>query len=254
MLDELVTGDVFAVALVFCRVGGAVMLLPGFSENFVNARVRLMIGLALAVVLTPVVSSTLPSMPAGVFAAFVLIGGEILIGVFLGGMVRMLVSALHIAGVIIGFQTSLANASFFDPANAQQGSVIAAFLNIIGVFLIFVSDLHHLMLMAIADSYTLFRPGAPLPLGEFSEMAVRIISGSFILGIQLSAPFIVVGTIFYAGLGLLGRLMPQMQVFFVAIPIQIVIAFLIMAMTLSAGMLWFLSHFQESLLLFTGQG
>lgn len=254
MLDDLVTGDVFALSLVFARLSAAVMLLPGFSENFVSARVRLAIALALTVVVTPVVSHTLPAVPTGVFSGFVLIAGEILIGVFMGGMVRMLVSSLHIAGVIIGFQTSLANASFFDPANAQQGSVIAAFLNIIGIFMIFVSDLHHLMLMVIADSYTLFAPGAPLPLGDFSETVTRILSESFVLGIQLASPFIVVGTIFYAGLGLLGRLMPQMQVFFIAIPLQIVLAFLIMAMTLSAGMLWFLSNFQDSLLRFTGQG
>lgn len=254
MLDDLVGGDIYALSLVFARLSAAVMLLPGFAENFVSSRIRLAIALALTVVVTPVVSQTLPPMPSGVFAGFVLIGGEVLIGIFMGGMVRMLVSALHIAGVIIGFQTSLANASFFDPSNAQQGSVIAAFLNIVGIFMIFASDLHHLMLMAIADSYTLFRPGAPLPLGDFSQAVVRILSESFVLGIQLAAPFIVVGTIFYTGLGILGRLMPQVQVFFIAIPLQICIAFTVMAMTLSAGMLWFLSRFQESLLRFTGQG
>ena len=132
-------------------------------------------------------------------------------------MVRMLISALHIAGVIIGFQTSLANATFFDPSNSQQGAIFAAFLNIIGTFLIFVTDLHHLMLMAIADSYTLFRPGAPLPLGDFSQVVVRVLAESFVLGLQLSAPFIVIAIIFYTGLGLLARLMPQIQVFFIAI-------------------------------------
>ncbi len=120
--------------------------------------------------------------------------------------------------------------------------------------MIFVSDLHHLMLMSIADSYTVFRPGAPLPLGDFSQSVIRVLSDSFVLGIQFAAPFIVVGTIFYAGLGLLGRLMPQVQVFFIAMPLQIMLAFFIMALTLSAGMLWFLSRFQESLLRLTGQG
>lgn len=254
MLDQLVTEDIFAVALVFARVGAAVMLLPGFAESFVSPRIRLMIALALSVVVTPVVSYTLPPMPTGVFSGFVLIAGEIVIGIFMGAMVRLFVSALHIAGVVIGFQTGLANASFFDPSNAQQGSVIAAFLNLVGIFLIFVSDLHHLMLMSVADSYTVFRPGAPLPLGDFSQAVIRILSDSFSLGIQLAAPFIVVGCVFYAGLGLLGRLMPQVQVFFIAMPLQIILAFAIMAVTLSAGMLWFLSRFQDSLLALTGQG
>ncbi|MEX2453776.1 MAG: flagellar biosynthetic protein FliR [Rhodospirillaceae bacterium] len=254
MLDDLVTGDVFALSLVFARIGAAVMLLPGFGENFVSPRIRLMIALTTTVVVTPIVSASLPPQPPGVLAGFVLIAGEVVIGVFLGGMARMLVSALHIAGVIIGFQTSLANATFFDPGNSEQGAIFAAFLNIIGVFLIFVTDLHHLMLMAVADSYTLFRPGAALPFGNFSEVIVRLIADSFVIGMQLSAPFIALAIVFYAGLGLLGRLMPQIQFFFIAVPLQIILAFGVMAMTLSAGMFWFLSYFQDTLTRFTGQG
>lgn len=254
MLDELLSADTFAISLVFARVGGAVMLLPGFGETFVSPRIRLMIALATTVVVTPVVSASLPPAPANVLGGFVLIGGEILIGVFFGAMVRIVLSALHIAGVIIGFQTSLANATFFDPANAQQGAVFAAFLNIIGIFMIFASDLHHLMLMVVADSYTLFKPGAPLPMGDFSEMVTRLVSESFVLGMQLSAPFIAVAVVFYTGLGLLGRLMPQIQFFFIAVPLQIMLAFSVMAMTLSAGMFWFLSHFQASLNRFAGLG
>ena len=120
--------------------------------------------------------------------------------------------------------------------------------------MIFVADLHHLMLMAIADSYTLFKPGGPIPFGSFSEVVTRILADSFKLGIQLAAPFLVVGTVFYAGLGLLGRLMPQVQVFFIAIPLQIMLAFIVMSFTLSAGMFWFLSRFEDNLLRFTGQG
>lgn len=254
MLNDLLTTDAFAIGLVFSRLGSAVMLLPGFSESYVSARVRLMFAFALTVVVTPVVSVHLPPMPQSAVAAAVLVGGEIVIGLFMGGMVRMLVSALHVAGVIIGFQTSLSNATFFDPSSSQQGALIAAFFNILGVFMIFVTDLHHLMLMAIADSYTLFKPGGALQFGDFSQMLIRVLSESFALGLQLASPFIVVGTVFYAGLGLLGRLMPQVQVFFIAIPLQIIIAFMVMSMTLSVGMFWFLSRFEDSLLRFTGQG
>lgn len=254
MLNEILTTDAFALGLVFSRLGTAVMLLPGFSESYVSARIRLMFAFALTIVVTPVISVHLPTMPESLLAAAALIGGEIVIGLFLGGMVRMLVSALHVAGVIIGFQTSLSNATFFDPSSSQQGALIAAFFNILGVFMIFVTDLHHLMLMAIADSYTLFKPGGVLAFGDFSQMLIRVLSESFALGLQLASPFIVVGTVFYAGLGLLGRLMPQVQVFFIAIPLQILIAFMVMSMTLSVGMFWFLARFEDNLLRFTGQG
>lgn len=254
MLSQLLTNDVFLVALVFARIGAAVMLLPGFAESFVSPRIRLMFGLGLSLVITPAVSDLLPSMPHRLLPGFALFAGEVVIGLFLGVLVRIMVTALHIAGVIIGFQTGLANASFFDPAEAQQGSVIAAFLNLVGIFLIFVSDLHHLMLKAIVDSYTLFRPGGALMFGDMSQLVVETLSHAFVLGLQLSAPFIVVAIIFFVGLGLLGRLMPQVQFFFIAMPLQIVLSFSILAFTLSAGMLWFLSNFQDSLTRFTGQG
>lgn len=236
MLNDILTTDAFSLGLVFARMGSTVMLLPGFSEAYVSPRIRLMFALALALVVTPVVSVHLPPMPASMLSAALLVGGEVIIGIFMGGLVRMLMSALHVAGVIIGFQASLSNATFFDPSNAQQGALIAAFLNIVGVLMVFVTDLHHLMLMAIADSYTLFKPGAPLPFGDFSQTLVCLLSETFALGLQLASPFVVVGTVFYAGLGLLGRLMPRVQVFFIAMSLQITLAFVVMAMTLSVSM------------------
>lgn len=246
MLRELITGDVFSLIFVFARIGAAVMLLPGFGEVFIAARIRLLLAIGITVVVAPVVSPFVPTTPDGPLGMFIAIGYELLIGLFLGAMARMMVSALHMAGVIIGFQTSLSNAQLFDPINAGDGSLIGSFLNVLGVFLIFASNLHHLMLMAVIDSYSLFVPGAALPLGDFSNAASRILSQSFLLAMQMSAPFIVMGMLFYLGMGLLARLMPQVQIFFIAMPVQIFLGFMVMAMTLSASMMWFLGSFQNT--------
>ena len=246
MLRELITGDLFSLIFVFARIGAAVILLPGFGEVFIAARVRLLLAIGITVVVAPVVSPFVPATPDGPLGMFIAIGYELLIGLFLGAMARMMVSALHMAGVIIGFQTSLSNAHLFDPINAGDGSLIGSFLNVLGVFLIFASNLHHLMLMAVIDSYSLFAPGAALPLGDFSNAASRILSQSFVLAMQMSAPFIVMGMLFYLGMGLLARLMPQVQIFFIAMPVQIFLGFSVMAMTLSASMMWFLGSFQNT--------
>jgi flagellar biosynthetic protein FliR len=246
MLDQLLPNDLFSILVVFARVGSAIMLMPGFGEVFVPARARLGIALALSLIVAPVVAQTLPGLPPDLIRLFLVVGGEVAIGLFIGATVRLLLSALHVAGVVIGFQTSLSNATFFDPANAQQGALIAAFMNVLGVLLIFAADLHHLMLAGLVDSYVVFRPGNLPPLGDFSEVAVRLLARSFDLGLQIAAPFVVVGLVFYVGLGLLARLMPQIQVFFIAVPLQLALGFLVMALTLSAGMLWFLDGFQAS--------
>jgi flagellar biosynthetic protein FliR len=246
MLNELLAGNTFALVFVFARIGSAIMLLPGFGETFVAPRVRLLIALGVTMVVTPVVIDLVPPAPESPFAMLALLGREIAIGLFLGALARMMVSALHTAGVIMGFQTSLANAQLFDPINAAQGSLFGSFLNILGVFLIFVTDLHHMMLMAIADSYALFSPSAELALGDFSETAVRVLGGAFTLAMQIAAPFMVAGLLFYLSLGLLARLMPQVQIFFVAMPLQIMLGFMVMAITISAGMMWFLGSFQNT--------
>ena len=254
MLDQLLPNDLFSIALVFVRIGAAMMLLPGFGESYVAPRIRLLIALALALVVTPVVSASLPPMPGDAIHLLILIAGEVAVGLFFGALARILVSALHVAGVVIGFQTSLANAQIFDPINAQQGSLIGTFLNVVGVFMIFVTDLHHLMLIALADSYTVFAPGVAPPLGEMSRTAAEFVARSFLLGVQIAAPFIVVGLVFYIGLGLLARLMPQVQVFFIAIPLQIMLGFSVMAMTMSAGLYWFLTNFESGMIGFIGRG
>lgn len=247
MLAQLLPNDMFSILLVFARVGSAVMLMPGFGEVYVNPRVRLLLASALALVVAPVVTPHLPPLPDTLIRLFLVLGGEMAIGLFLGGLTRLLVSTLQIAGVVIGFQTSLASAQVFDPVNAQQGSVIGAYLNVIGIFLIFVSDLHHLMLIALTDSYTFFVPGVVPPMGDIAETAVVFLSRSFVLAMQMAAPFIVVGLLFYIGLGLIARLMPQVQVFFIAIPLQIMLGFFLLALTFSAGMFWFLEYFESGM-------
>ena len=195
------------------------MLMPGFSASFVSARVRLLFALAISFVLTPVLAESLPGLPASVSGLFLLLAAETLIGAFLGGLTRILVSMLQTAGTVIAYVSSMANALIQDPIAEQQSSTIAGFLGNVGVLMLFVTDMHHLMLNALVDSYSLFQPGQPLVMGDFSEMMARRVADSFALGVQLAAPLVITGFTYYVGLGLLGRLMPTMPVFFVGLPI-----------------------------------
>lgn len=253
MLSQLLPSDLFALVLVFARIGSAIMLLPGFGEVYVSGRARLIIALALSLVITPIVVGLLPALPKTMGELLLLVGSEVLIGLFIGAIARFLVSSLHIAGVVMSFQTSLASAMAFDPSTAQQGSMIGTFLSVVGVFMIFIANLHHLMLAGLADSYTLFIPGSPLPVGDFAEMASRLIANSFALALKIAAPIMIIGLIFYLGLGLLARLMPQVQIFFVAIPLQIALGFFILALTLTAAMSLFLDNFEAHWLTLLGR-
>jgi len=253
MLDQLIPGNLYAFFLVFARVGSVIMLLPGFGEAYVSARIRLMFALVLSIVLLPIVAKHLPAMPASPFQLVIHFGIEILIGFFIGGAVRILVSALQMAGTVVAYQTSLANALVYDPASAQQSALSSTFLATTGVMLIFTTNLHHLMLGGIVESYQLFAVGKSLPVSDMSETAARLLGRAFVLAMQIAAPFVVVGLLFTLGVGLVNRLMPQVQVFFVAMPMQIAIGIFVLMLTLSAAMMWFLGAFETELrTLFTG--
>ncbi len=245
MLEELLTLNLFGFFLIFSRIGTAIALMPGFSSGFVSMRLRLAMALAISFVLAPVLIGGLPVRPPTIAAMALLIIGEILIGAFFGTIARILISALQTAGTVISYMSSMANALIQDPIAEQQSSTIAGFLLIMGVVLVFVVDLHHVMILAVTDSYTLLEPGQPLPVGDFAYTLGRQVADSFALGLKLAAPFVIVGLTYYIGLGLLGRLMPQLQVFFFGMPFQIGVQIWVLAVSLSGIMMAFLQHFGE---------
>ncbi len=221
------------------------LLLPVFAEPYVTPRVRLMIALSVSVVVTPLVSESLPTIPESPFLLFLLIFGEFIIGLFIGALARFLMSSLQIGGMIIAYQSGLANAFVLDATSQSQGALFGAFLTILGIMAIFATDLHYLFLSGLVDSYNVMVPGAPPPAGDMANLASRVTSDSFHLAMKISSPFLLIGLLFYLGLGLLGRLMPQVQVFFIALPLQVLAGLIVFALSLSAGILVFLTSYEE---------
>ena len=251
MFEQVLPAQIFAVFLVFARIGSAFAVLPGFSEAFIAMRFRLMLAAMTSFIVAPVVSSGLPAAPDSPVALLLLLGGEAIVGLFLGMTARLALAAIQTAGMIIGLQTSLSNALAYDPATSQQNAVVSSWMSMIALVLIFVTDLHHLMLRGLIDSYAVFRPADAPPIGDLTELIVRLVSSSFLLGIQIATPFMAFGFIFYLSLGLIARLMPQVQVFFVAMPLQIVIGFIALGSTVGIGMSLFLSRFESVLATFS---
>lgn len=246
MLEQLLSLEVFGLFLVFARIGSAFMLLPGFAEAYVAMRVRLMLAGAISVILGPVLAPILPALPAEPLGLVLLLVGEIGLGLFLGLAARMILAALQTAGMIIALQTGLANAFTFDPAAGIQGALAGAWLSTTALVLIFVTDSHHTMLRGLAHSYVVFQPGALPPIADLTEAMTRLFAESFKLAVQISAPFLVFGLVFFLALGLLNRLMPQVQVFFVAMPAQIALGLLVLALTITAAMTGFLGRFEAA--------
>jgi flagellar biosynthesis protein FliR len=109
--------------------------------------------------------------------------------------------------------------------------------------LLFATDTHHLVIAALNESYRIFAPGELMSSGDVAALATRAFATAFKIGMQLSAPFLVFGLVFNIGLGVLARLMPAMQVYFVGVPLSIMIGFLIFGLVLSAMMGTYLNYF-----------
>jgi len=231
-----------AFLLVFARTGTMVILLPGLGEQNISARMRLTIALILAAVLLPLHRSAYHIDPGALGPLIVMLAEEILIGAVLGVTARLTVSALEVAGSVIAQQLGLGFVTAIDPTQGEQGMILGNFLTLLGVTLFFATDMHHLVIAALNDSYSLFEPGEMPATGDVAALVTRTISGAFRIGIQLSAPFLVFGLLFNLSLGVLSRLIPQMQVFFVALPLSILIGFLFLLLVLGSMMGLFLDY------------
>ena len=237
--------------LVFARVGTLVMLMPGIGERFILSRGRLSLAFFVALVILPMARGTItiPQDPAGLGGLLI---SEILVGLAIGATVRLLMGALQTAGFIIAQTLGLGFAITVDPTGGLQNPSLANFLSMLGITLILAADLHHLALAAIHESYRLLPPGGFPEIGDVMTLAVKAMTQGFSLAVQISAPFIVFGLLFNLGLGVLARLMPQLQVFFLAIPASILGGMLVLLAAVGVMMGVFLDDLGAFLRQFIG--
>ncbi len=244
MLEELLRLNIFGFLLIFARVGTAIAFFPGFSASYFSMRMRLSVALAISFAAMPMIAADLPTPPSAVPDLGILVFGELTVGSFIGLMARVVIATLQTAGTVIALASAMSNALIQDPIAEQQSSTISGFLLTTGIVLIFVADLHHLMIRAVVESYELFQPGKLLLMGDFTQLFARRVADSFALGVQLAAPAIVLGLTYYIGLGLLGRLMPQLPVFFFGLPVQISMQLWVLTVTVSGIMMIFAERFR----------
>jgi flagellar biosynthetic protein FliR len=231
-----------AFLLVFARTGTMLMLLPGLGEQNISTRMRLTFALILAAMLLPLHRNAYHIDLTSLGPVVLMLVEEILIGGMLGVTARLTISALEVAGSVIAQQLGLGFVTAVDPTQGEQGMIIRNFLTLLGITLFFATDMHHLVIAALNDSYTLFEPGDLPTSGDAAALITKTVAGAFRIGIQLSAPFIVFGLLFNIGLGVLARLMPQMQVFFVGLPLSILLGLLFLLLLLGAMMSFFLDY------------
>ncbi|MGE0846049.1 MAG: flagellar biosynthetic protein FliR [Flavobacteriaceae bacterium] len=248
MTITLLPDIAFAFMLIFARLGSMIMLMPAVGDRAVPVRIRLVFALAMTLVFYPLIQPTLPAVPQNLPAMATVFGSELIVGLFIGIAIRMILVALTVAGTTIAFQMGLGFANGIDPTQeGGQGAVIGTFLSLLGLTLILATDLHHVFIAALGDSYRMIPAGTLFSAGDMARTAMMMFADAFRLGIQMSAPFIAFGLLFYLGLGILSRLMPQLQVFFIAMPLNITLGFIMLAILIVSLMGWYLDHVGQAI-------
>lgn len=224
----------FHAMLVLARIGGAVLLLPGLGAPEVPATIRLALVLALTALVLPVVQPGLPPLPAEPPELLRLLALETATGLWLGLLARLIELALAQAGQVMALMVGLASPLQTDPAMGAQGTALSRLFGLAGTVLVLATGLYALPLRALAESYAMLPPGATLPLPGQAAAVAQAVADSLSLALRLAAPLLLASVLGQFALGLLARLAPQVPVFMVAAPGQILAGLLLLTLLLPA--------------------
>jgi flagellar biosynthesis protein FliR len=211
---------VLATFLLFCRIGACLMTMPGFSSPRIPTRVRLFVAIALTLALAPLLAGKVQAVLSGDSPTVVLglIGSEALVGVIIGLMGRMFFLALQFAGASIATLIGLANTADSAIDEVEPVSGLTSLITLTAVVLLFVTDLHWEVVRALVESYAAVPVADPLPAKFGLIKLVDALADSFLLALRISAPFVVYSLTVNLMFGILGKLTPQIPVYFVSIP------------------------------------
>lgn len=235
-LLPMLNDGLYAVLLVFARLGAICMVMPGLGEAYVNSRARLWIALGMSGLLAAALGDRLPAMPAGAAALTSQIVIELVLGLFIGGVVRLAMAALHLAGGLIAVQSGLAAATLFDPTEGSQGTLPGNLLAMAVLLLLFTTDGHHWLLGQVAMTYRWLPAGGALPWHDMVALVTRLGSEMMAVGLAIAGPIVLVTLLANILLGVMARLVPALQVMAVALPLQLLLSLGVFALSIGTSL------------------
>jgi flagellar biosynthetic protein FliR len=224
--------DAVGFLILFARVGAVLMLLPVFSDESVPMRIRLLIALGMTVGLWGMLQGQVMPFTGNDAQLPGVILAEMLVGLGLGMIVRIMFLAVAMAGSIISLQIGLTSAVVADPSQGGSAPLLSKFVSVAAAVVCMGLAVHHLWIVSIIRSYTIFPVGGLPPAADFAQLALNTTTRAMGLGISLAAPLIVYGIVFNVALGLAARLAPAIQVFFVAQPLNLLLGMALFISTL----------------------
>jgi len=231
--------------LLFCRIGGCLMLMPGFSSSRIPMQVRLFVAIAATLALAPLLAPTFQAAVPGLTSAKVvsLIVSETLIGTLIGIMGRVFFMALQFmatgAAMFIGFG-NMPGAPIED---AEPVPAFATAVTLTAVVLFFIADQHWEVLRALLASYSVLPVTEPFALQFSVTRMADAFSDAFLLALQISSPFIVYALIVNLMVGIANKLTPQIPIYFISLPFVLAGGLFLLYFTIGEALQLFIAGF-----------
>jgi len=232
--------------LVLTRISGLVMTAPIFGDRAVPVRVRALLAVGLAVLVTPVCWNVPFDVPTNILDYLILVGGDLLVGITLGIGLKILFSGLQIAGQIAGQMSGMHLADVFDPAFNSSVPIFSKLLNLVALAVFVLIGGHRQLLTALLDTFQTVPPGQGGVATNMVETLTNALAQSFALGIRAAAPIMVSLLMSILVMGLISRTLPQLNVLVVGFNLNAMI--MLAALSISLGSAAWL--FQDQVVLF----
>lgn len=226
--------DAATFLILFTRVGAVIMLLPAFSEESVPVQIRLVLALGMSMGLYGLLAPHVAPVVKGGADLPILVISEMLVGLAFGSIIKIMFSAAAIAGSMVTQQIGLSSALIMDPALGGQSPLLARLMGMAAVIVCMALGVHHLWIAGIVQSYTTFPVGGMPPAADFAQLAVHATGEAMALGVSLAAPLILYGALFNLALGLSARVAPQIQVFFITQPLNLMLGIAVFSVTVGS--------------------
>ena len=238
--------------LAFTRIMAIIIHIPVLGGQNIPNQVRIGLGFVLAMVLVPWQPLPADAAEIGTFAYGVAIGKEILVGTLVGYSADLAFGAIQMAGSAMGLGSGFESSRIFNPALSESGSAFDQVFVMTATMIFLMIDGHHLVITALQRTFELVPLNGSLPLDGL-EKVMTTTSTFIVAGIHLALPVMTALILADLTLGLLARIAPQVQVYFLGLPVKVVVALLAMSFTF-AGLFPYLSSLfktmTENMLLF----
>jgi len=221
--------DFIIVLLIFMRIIAAFVSSPIFGHKAIPALVKVFLSLVISYIVFLTIDKTKIEVEFSLGWIFVNAMKEIMTGLIIGFTLNFIFHGISYAGMLIGFDMGLSMASELNPIDGSGGNVIGDLISLSSILIFFLINGHHYIISSLVYSFAIIRIGKLTINQPVFDLIVKYSGAVFIIAVKVSSPVLVSFILIQVAEGIMAKVIPQMQIFFVAQPLLIGIGLFMLA-------------------------